>query len=137
LDLPHVAMNFGRARLQSLEGDFLQGMGYRRKVATWSSSFVALPQLVVGTDRIATIPRLLADQLVRLIPVKILDSPIDFPEISEVMQWHQYRANDPGVAWLRSVLHEAARHLKAGAPTDSLATEAGSTSRRRLPRRRT
>jgi DNA-binding transcriptional LysR family regulator len=113
LDAQHVAMNFGRARLQSLEGDFLQGLGYRRKVVTWASSFIALPQLIVGTDRIATVPRRLADRVTKVLPLKTLEPPIDFPPIAEVMQWHQYRNNDPGVIWLRSALHAAAAHLNA------------------------
>jgi LysR family transcriptional regulator, nod-box dependent transcriptional activator len=124
LDLHHVAMNFGRARLQSLEGDFLQGLGYRRKVAIWSSSFISLPQLVVGTDRIATVPRLLANEVTKSLPLKALDSPIDFPEIVEVMQWHQFRNSDPGVAWLRSTLHAAAGRLNSNRAACSAQTEA-------------
>jgi len=112
LEMHHVAMNFGRARLQSLEGEFLQGLGYRRKVAIWTSSFIALPQLVVGTDRIATVPRLLADEFSKTLPLRVLDSPVEFPEVVEVMQWHQFRENDPGVAWLRTTLHAAAAYLK-------------------------
>ena len=128
LDLQHVAMNFGRARLQSLEGDFLQGLGYRRKVAIWSSSFISLPQLVVGTDRIATVPRLLANELTKSLPLKVLDSPIEFPEIVEVMQWHQFRNTDPGVAWLRSTLHAAAARLNANRADCSTPTEAALTT---------
>jgi DNA-binding transcriptional LysR family regulator len=123
LDLQHVAMNFGRARLQSLEGDFLQGLGYRRKVAIWSSSFISLPQFVVGTDRIATVPRLLAEEVTKLLPLKELDSPIDFPEVVEVMQWHQFRNSDPGVTWLRSTLHAAAAHLNPNCTGVSVQSE--------------
>jgi DNA-binding transcriptional LysR family regulator len=120
LDLPHVAMNFGRARMQCIEGELLQGLGYRRKVATWTTSFVALPRLVVGTNRIATVPLLLADRAARVMPVKILKPPINFPEIVEVMQWHQYRDKDPGVVWLRSFLHAAAARLRI---EESVATD--------------
>jgi LysR family transcriptional regulator, nod-box dependent transcriptional activator len=108
LDLPHVAMNFGRARMQCIEGDFLRGLGYRRKVATWTKSFLALPRLVVGTNRIATVPRLLADRVAKTMPIKSLLPPVKFPEIVEVMQWHQCRDKDPGIVWLRSFLHAAA-----------------------------
>jgi LysR family nod box-dependent transcriptional activator len=116
LGLPHVAMNFGRARMQCLEGDFLHGLGYRRKVAIWTSSFLALPRLVVGTNRIATIPRLLADRVAKVMPIKVLIPPVNYPEIAEVMQWHQYRNSDPGVTWLRSVLRAAAERLNAEEP---------------------
>jgi LysR family nod box-dependent transcriptional activator len=111
LSLQHVAMNFGRARCEGLEGDFLHGLGYKREVAIWSSSFVALPHLVVGTERIATVPRLLAERVTKTLPLKMLDPPIDFPEIAEVVQWHQYRNSDPGVAWFRATLQAAASSL--------------------------
>jgi DNA-binding transcriptional LysR family regulator len=119
LRLQHVAMNFGRARCEGLEGDFLHGLGYKREVAIWSSSFVALPKLVAGTERIATIPRLLAERVIKTLPLRALDPPVDFPEIAEVVQWHQYRNSDPGVVWLRATLQEAAGTLSHGAAADS------------------
>jgi LysR family nod box-dependent transcriptional activator len=119
LDLPHVAMNFGRARMQTIEGDFLRGLGYRRKVATWTTSFVALPRLVIGTNRIATVPRMLAERVAKTMPIKVLLPPVNFPEIVEVMQWHHCRDKDPGIAWLRSFLHAAAGHLGVDEPTAS------------------
>jgi hypothetical protein len=29
------------------------------------------------------------------------------------MQWHQYRTQDPGLVWLRGLLHEAVRQMDA------------------------
>jgi DNA-binding transcriptional LysR family regulator len=121
LSMQHVAVNFGRARMQGLEGEFLQGLGYRRKVAAWTTSFVALPRLVVGTNRIATVPRLLAEQVARTLPIKVLEPPVKFPEIIEVMQWHQYRDTDPGVLWLRAFLRGAAALLDVEQPETSSA----------------
>ena len=29
------------------------------------------------------------------------------------MQWHRYRTRDPGIEWLRRVLHDAVRDMDA------------------------
>jgi hypothetical protein len=29
------------------------------------------------------------------------------PPMLQMMQWHKYRTNDPGIAWLRKTLHQA------------------------------
>lgn len=118
LSMQHVAMNFGRAHMQGLEGDYLDRLGYRRTVSTWTSSFVALPQMIVETNRVTTVPRLLAVNLARHLPLKILTPPVAFPEVSEVVQWHQYRDKDPAIQWMRSILHNGVNNLlSSSAPT--------------------
>lgn len=102
--MSHVSVNFGRARLEGIEANYLQSIGITRHVTFSVPQFLSLPQLVVGTDRIATVPRRLALLAAKTLPIRIVTPEIDFPPIEEVVQWHTHREHDPGLLWLRDVL---------------------------------
>lgn len=124
LKLQHIAMNFGRARLQSIEGEFLESSGFHRTVSTWVSSFTAMPQMVVGTNRIATVPHLLAQHYAATLDIRVLPPPLEFPEVFEVVQWHKYQESDPAILWLRRTLQQAAATLRTQVPPpDSVSHE--------------
>ena len=71
-------------------------------------SFNTMPLLVVGTDRVATIHRRLANQAARTLPIKIIELPYRLPKMQQSVQWHKYRSQDAGLIWLRGVICEAA-----------------------------
>jgi LysR family nod box-dependent transcriptional activator len=133
LELQHVAMNFGRARMQSFEGEFLESSGFHRKVSTWVSSFVVLPQMVVGTNRIATVPYRLAEYYAKSLPIRVLAPPLEFPEVCEVVQWNAYQDNDPAILWLRRMLKEGAAGLKSLAVEPALVDNEGAAGGREKP----
>jgi hypothetical protein len=33
--------------------------------------------------------------------------PVEISPLKQMMQWHKYRTNDPGIAWLRNTLLQA------------------------------
>ena len=70
-------------------------------------TFALVPQLVMGTSRIATIHRRLAGYYAQHWPLRVLKPPMEFPPLKEVMQWHTYREADPGLRWLRSIFKSA------------------------------
>jgi len=41
------------------------------------------------------------------LPLKILKPPVEIPPVVESMQWHSIRDGDPGLKWLRLILHAA------------------------------
>jgi len=53
-----------------------------------SKSFDLAPQLVVGTNRIATVPTRLACKYAKFLPLKLLPLPIDVSPLVEKLQWH-------------------------------------------------
>lgn len=90
----------------------------RNDVTTYS--FMSLPLLVIGTDRIATVHRRLAEQAARTLPVKIVELPYKLAKMQQAMQWHKYRAHDSGLLWLRGVIRDAAARIAStGAPQSS------------------
>jgi DNA-binding transcriptional LysR family regulator len=67
-------------------------------------SRVVQPQLVIGTDRIATVAARLARKYAKLLPIKLVPVPIEIPPMIEVLQWHRAHDQDPAHQWLRSQL---------------------------------
>jgi DNA-binding transcriptional LysR family regulator len=108
LNLGHVVVRFGENHdLPGFEERILEEAGIQRKVAAVVSSFALVPQVVIGTSRIATIHKRLANYYASHLPLRVLKPPVPFPTVKEEMQWHTYREADPGLRWLRGVFRSA------------------------------
>ncbi|SDE21871.1 transcriptional regulator, LysR family [Variovorax sp. CF079] len=92
----------------TLESWFMQRHGIVRRVEVTTYSFVAAPFVVIGTECIATVHGRLARLAQRSQPLKLHALPVPMPRMEQAMQWHKYRTHDPGLVWLRGLLHEAA-----------------------------
>ena len=110
LNLGHVVVRFGEQQeVPSLEEEFLGSLGQKRRIEVVATGFTLLPHLILGTTRIATIQRRLAEFYARQLPLKIVRLPKPLPRLEEVMQWHAFRNADPGLMWLRRTLKEFAK----------------------------
>lgn len=89
---------------QSFETGLVAAQGLARRVEVTTHSFAAAPHLVVGTERIATVHRRLAERAQRQLPITLLAPPMPLQPMVQAMQWHKYRTPDPGLAWLRGLL---------------------------------
>jgi LysR family transcriptional regulator, nod-box dependent transcriptional activator len=99
----------------SFETWFMQRYGVSRRIEVTTFSFATAPSLVVGTERIATLHTRLARLAQRHLPITLLGAPMPMPRMEQAIQWHKYRTQDPGLVWLRSLLHRAARRMDASA----------------------
>ena len=93
---------------QSLESALFRRLGVSRQIDVTAFSFAALPQLVIGTDRIATMHRRLALKARASLPVEILDLPFKLPKMKQAIQWHKNRSQDAGLIWLRELVKRSA-----------------------------
>jgi LysR family transcriptional regulator, nod-box dependent transcriptional activator len=109
----HVAMQPPTGPQQSLETTFMQRMGIARRVEVTTFSFAAAAHLVVGTERLATLHTRLARQYAAWLPLVLLEPPMAIDEMDQVVQWHKYRSQDPGLHWLRDLLHQAVEKMDA------------------------
>jgi DNA-binding transcriptional LysR family regulator len=107
LRLGHVVARFGRAQQMSADELFLIQTGIHRRVELVVMSFNMLPQMVVNTERIATVHSRLARLYAQWLPLRILPTPIAIPRLVEVMCWNRLRERDRGIQWLREALKEA------------------------------
>jgi DNA-binding transcriptional LysR family regulator len=109
-EAPHVVMQPSQGR-QSLETLYMAQRGVERRIDVITHSFSSVPQLVAGTNRIATVHRRLARVAQRSLPIKIVELPFPLPPMHQSVQWHKYRSNDPGLIWLRDMIRTAAKDL--------------------------
>ena len=95
---------------------FMQQSAIKRQAETSTFSFLSQASLVVGTHRIATMHRRLAQLATRFLPITIRDLPVSIPKMEQVVQWHQHRTGDAGLVWLRTLLREAASAMDSASP---------------------
>lgn len=112
LAMPHLVRQSRVAPRQTmLDQWFLQNHGYQRTIRLVVSGFSEIPALLVGTDMIATVQSRLAESLAARLPIRIVKSPLQFPLISEVLQWHAYASSDPAIQWFRELILRTATEL--------------------------
>jgi DNA-binding transcriptional LysR family regulator len=95
----------------SFETEFLAQHGIEHEIEVCCYSFAALPHLVVGTDRLATVHGLLARQAATGLPITVHKLPFSAPALDQRIQWHAHKNQDPGIRWLRSLMLEVAQAL--------------------------
>ncbi|RZT08202.1 DNA-binding transcriptional regulator, LysR family [Duganella sp. CF402] len=101
LECGHVMANFGGDRSTTFDGWFVDSFDVKRRVEVMAPTMANLPDLVIGTDRITTVQRRVAQRAAAWLPVKVWTPPIKIPHLVQALQWHKYRNNDPAIAWLR------------------------------------
>ena len=107
LALSHVVVHFGHEQLTTFEQWFSEQRATvraERRVDVISPSFGVTPHLVVGTQRIATMHTRHARLYEKLLPLRVIAPPPEFPTMRETMQWHQHLDTDPAVQWLVGTL---------------------------------
>ena len=108
LSLGHVVVRFGKhQQLPSFDEWFVEHFGHERRIEVVTTAFNLIPQLLIGTSRIATLHRRLAGFYHQYLPLKLVAPPVEIPRLEEHMQWHKSRDHDPGTIWLRSILKSA------------------------------
>ena len=110
LALPHV-FGWPSGHTIPLEELVRRLMNADIDVRATTQGLLEIPSLIVGTELVATLPEHLAMTLAKLAPVKVLPLPFETPEAREVVIWHKRNEPDPGHAWLRDIIIEAAREI--------------------------
>ncbi len=112
LDLQHVLVSpWGRAG--GVVDEVLAALGQVRRVALQVPSFLLLPQVLLGTRRVAAVPERMAHALLERYPLRCLELPMPVPAFTMCIGWHEVHRNDPSHAWLRSEIGRLARELPA------------------------
>ncbi len=99
-ELGHVTARFGRARVSAFEDWFVRRQKRQRRIEIVTHSFLSMPGLVIGSNRIATMHRRLATRVADYLPLTLHEVPMDIPPIREAIQWHISTNNDPAIRWV-------------------------------------
>ncbi len=108
LELGHVTPRFGKSRVSAFEDWFMRRQKQQRRVEVIAPSFLSLPGLILGTKRIATMHRRMAEIVVGAMPLVMREVPFDIPPIREAIQWNIANNNDRALRWVVERLQAAA-----------------------------
>src|SRR5262249_26422976 len=81
-----------------------QTYGILRDIQVTTLSFASVPLFVIGNERIATLPRRIADHYATMFPLQVLDLPFARPPSIQLVQWHRSRSKDPRLRWITKQL---------------------------------
>ena len=103
IELQHAQLFSGTGALYAATIDAaLAAKGLVRKIAVWEPSYLAIADVVAGTDLISTMPVRLATHLAKGLPIAIYDLPLPLPGPDYAMYWHPRSQADEGHKWLRA-----------------------------------
>jgi DNA-binding transcriptional LysR family regulator len=104
--LPWV-LSFHGPTASTPAGRQLRMLGVEPRVQVVTESFLTVPGLVAGSDRIALLQRRLVDRLPLTGDIRVLRPPFDAAPLVEAMWWHPMYDDDPGHRYLRDVITRA------------------------------
>ncbi len=107
--LGHVTARFGKSRVLVFDDWFTRRQSRERRMEVVAPTFLSIPGLIIGTNRIATIHRRLATRLSSSLPIIIRETPLMIPPIREAVQWDIANNNDPAIRWVVERLVAVAR----------------------------
>ncbi|MFT3905606.1 MAG: LysR family transcriptional regulator [Steroidobacteraceae bacterium] len=88
----------------TMEDWFMSVAPQQRRIEVLAPSYSDVPQMLLGTRRIATLHRRLAEMFATRLPLKLVPVPLDIPRVRETLQWNRLQQDDPGVLWLAGLL---------------------------------
>jgi DNA-binding transcriptional LysR family regulator len=105
-ELGHVLIQFGRGRGYTHDERSLRERGMVRRAEVVVPGLNVIPELIVGSHRIATVPSRLARKAARQLPLKVLEPPVPIPTHETMLQWNRIKGADLGVNWVKDRLVE-------------------------------
>lgn len=97
----HATIGSGRTSLLSIEKWLHQTKHIKRKIEVITSDFTSMCSAIVGTERLAVMPKLLVNKLEKHYPIQALPLPFESPDFVEHLMWHPTLDSDPVHKWLR------------------------------------
>lgn len=107
----HVGIEWAGGRRVTFDARLISTGRRTRRQDVIAPNFTLVPELLLGTARIATLPTRLAHQMARRFPLQVQPCPVEIPGFTEKLQWHRHQDRDPAIVWLRSLLRETAQGL--------------------------
>lgn len=108
-----ISAGTGHGRVEEI----MERSGARRQVRLRVPHYVALADVLEGSNLIATVPEVFAIRSVKHFNLRYCPHPIDLPQIDIGLYWHTRFHRDPANRWLRNLLADQFRHVllhKAG-----------------------
>ncbi|MCW8908183.1 MAG: LysR family transcriptional regulator [Sedimenticola sp.] len=84
--------------------EWLARQDTQRDIAVSTHSYLVAARIVSETDYLLSLPSRIAEQLVGLFPLEVLEPPTDFPAFELNLIWHPLYENEPAIRWLLELM---------------------------------
>lgn len=111
LALPHLSFRLAGQDNGSIAESFLAASGFERRIVASTESFATAPFLLRDTLLVTLVPRRLGEHLRQAAEIRLIEAPFEVPPLREKLIWSPRYNASAAHAWLRTQLHEVAKHL--------------------------
>ena len=108
LGMDHVVVKWGSLRATTSDAAAMLEEGLTRRESVTASHFASIPELLLGTARIATVPSLLAENMANRWPLVIEKCPLALEPVRVRAYWRSTLESDPVLLWFRKTLADVA-----------------------------
>jgi DNA-binding transcriptional LysR family regulator len=108
---PHLVITLGDDDGPTWIDQALAKVGQKRRVAVRTRYFMSAPLVIARSDLLLTGPSMLIGYFAKLVPLQVLQPPIELPTYPEEIYWHERFDDDPPHRWLRALVQSSARGL--------------------------
>ena len=109
----HCIMHLADGIVDHIEIELSTKHRLERNIALSTYSLTSLPSLMLNTNYVATVHKRLARKMASFFPLAIKPLPFTISPMQQCMQWHHYRAGDPGILWMRQLIKQAVVEMEA------------------------
>jgi DNA-binding transcriptional LysR family regulator len=112
LQAEHIAPMPTHPGARGVIDDHLEGLGLARNITARCPHFGLIPGMVAASLLVLTTGRQYCERFIGQLPVKILECPVDFPQLSYYQLWHERTHASASAKWLRERIKNVAASLK-------------------------
>lgn len=112
LEAEHIAPTPTHPGARGVIDEFLEGQGLARNITARCPHFGLLPRMVASSLLVLTTGRQFCERYVDLLPVRILECPVRFPELVYYQLWHERTHQSAAGRWLRERVKAVAGALR-------------------------
>ena len=112
LEAEHIAPTPTHPGARGVIDDHLESLGLRRNITARCPHFNLIPRMVASSLLVLTTGRQFCERFTDRLPVKVLECPIDFPQLVYYQLWHERSHASASAKWLRERIKSVAGSLK-------------------------
>jgi DNA-binding transcriptional LysR family regulator len=112
LEAEHIAPTPTHPGARGVIDDHLESLGLRRNITARCAHFGLIPRVVASSLLVLTTGRQFCERFTDRLPVKVLECPIDFPQLVYYQLWHERSHVSSSAKWLRERIKSVAAALK-------------------------
>ncbi len=112
LEAEHIAPTPTYPGARGVIDDHLEGLGLTRNITARCPHFGLIPGMVASSLLIMTTGRQFCERYTERLQVKLLECPIDFPQLMYYQLWHERTHASASAKWLRERVKSVAEALR-------------------------